>query len=734
MLGSRRLRPARSRWSATAALAALAVLAPACSGGGASAPTSTGAGSTSGPTTAPTATGTGTGTGGSPTTTPPSGTTRPPVAAIGRSGIGLRAAAGCPALLEQLHTLALAHVTGWGFDTYGGMGGYYRAAADSSMAGAATTAAAASVAPSPVMVTEGKASSGGALAAGGSSTTNVQEEGIDEGDLVENDGRYVYSVLDGRLRVVDTVDASVDVVELPASNGQHQLVLSGDRLVVVTGGWGSYPAMYLGAMVPYGSYATTTVTVLDVSAPEDAKVVEQRRVDGMPVAVRAAGGTVRIVLSSVFGAGVGLVQPAQTTPSAEARAKAINVQAVKESTIEAWLPQTGGVGPDGTIADPQPALACEQLQLPAVDSGLGLTWIASVDLGDGGKVQGSAGVVAQGGTTYASATNLYVTTTAWQPPIVDEVTKAVTPAPVAATTEIHQFEVGQGAAARYVASGSVPGRLFSAYAMSEHDGVLRVAATVNGTVAAPDGGVNGTSSSAVHALRRDGDELKEIGTLDGLGKDEQIYAVRFIGTYGYVVTFRRTDPLFVVDLRDPTKPTLAGSLELPGYSSYLHPVGDGLLLGIGQSADEQGMIKGLQVSLFDVRDPAAPTRLANTVVGGYSPVEWDPHAFLYWAPNGTAYIARTPWYDPAAGDVNSVAAVKVDGDTLAVTGKVPGPGVAAGASMADPAVQERLYQADVQRTMIVDGRLVLVAMGGVRVADADSLSVVRDAVWSPYGG
>lgn len=727
MLGSRRLRPARSRWSATAALAALAVLAPACSGGGASAPTTTGAGSTSGSTSAPGATGTA---GSSSTPSPPSGTTRPPVAAIGRSG--LRAAADCPALLEQLHTLALAHVTGWGFDTYGGMGGYYRTAANDSMAGAATTAAAAGGAPVPVMAAEGKATSAGTVA-GGSSTTNVQEEGIDEGDQVENDGRYVYSVLDGRLRVVDTKDASVDVVELPASTGQHQLVLAGDRLVVVSGGWGSYPAMYLGAMVPYGSYATTTVTVLDVTTPEDAKVVEQRRVDGMPIAVRATNGTVRIVLSSVFGAGVGLVQPAQMTPSAEARAKAINIQAVKESTIEAWLPQTGGVGPDGTIADPQPALACEQLQLPAVDSGLGLTWISSVDLGEGGKVQGSAGVVAQGGTTYASATNLYVTTTAWQPPIVDEVTKMVTPAPIAATTEIHQFEVGEGAAARYVASGSVPGTLFSAYAMSEHDGVLRVAATVNGTAAAPEGGVNGTSSSAVHALRREGDALQEIGTLDGLGEDEQIYAVRFIGTYGYVVTFRRTDPLFVVDLRDPTKPTLAGSLELPGYSSYLHPVGDGLLLGVGQSANEQGMIEGLQVSLFDVRDPARPTRLANTVVGGYSPVEWDPHAFLYWAPNGTAYIARTPWYDPAAGDVNSVAAVQVDGDTLKVTGKLPGPGVEPGASMADPAVQERLYLADVQRTMIVDGQLVLVATSGVRVADADSLAVVRDATWNPYG-
>jgi len=155
---------------------------------------------------------------------------------------------------------------------------------------------------------------------------------------------------------------------------------------------------------------------------------------------------------------------------------------------------------------------------------------------------------------------------------------------------------------------------------------------------------------------------------------------------------------------------------------------------VGQSASDDGRVEGLQVSLFDVRDPAAPVRLGNAVVGGYSPVEWDPHAFLYWQPNGTAYVARSPWGDPSSPSLGGVTAVKVADGALAVAGTVPGPGVEAGENPNDPEVQNRMGLSEVQRAVIVGGRLVLVGVGGVRVADADSLAVVRDARWSPYAG
>ena len=122
--------------------------------------------------------------------------------------------------------------------------------------------------------------------------------------------------------------------------------------------------------------------------------------------------------------------------------------------------------------------------------------------------------------------------------------------------------------------------------------------------------------------------------MGGLGRGERIFAVRFLGDKGYVVTFRQVDPLYTLDLSNPEKPTVRGELELLGFSSYLHPIGDDLLLGLGQDANEQGQTQGTQLSLFDVSDLSAPKRLHAKALGEStsSAAEYDHHAFLYWPP------------------------------------------------------------------------------------------------------
>jgi len=98
-----------------------------------------------------------------------------------------------------------------------------------------------------------------------------------------------------------------------------------------------------------------------------------------------------------------------------------------------------------------------------------------------------------------------------------------------------------------------------------------------------------------------------------------------------VVTFRQTDPLYTVDLSDPAQPRVRGTVELTGYSAYLHPASGTRLIGIGQQADAEGHVGGTQVSLFDVSDVVAPARVATFAIsGGHSEAEFDPHAFLYW--------------------------------------------------------------------------------------------------------
>ena len=116
-------------------------------------------------------------------------------------------------------------------------------------------------------------------------------------------------------------------------------------------------------------------------------------------------------------------------------------------------------------------------------------------------------------------------------------------------------------------------------------------------------------------------------------------------TRRYVVTFRQTDPLYVIDLSDPANPVLDGELKIPGYSAYLHPVGDGLLLGVGQNATDEGRTLGTQLSLFDVSDPTNPQQIDTLPIGGSSEVEWDHKAFLYWPEDGTIVLPVSPGWN-----------------------------------------------------------------------------------------
>ena len=128
--------------------------------------------------------------------------------------------------------------------------------------------------------------------------------------------------------------------------------------------------------------------------------------------------------------------------------------------------------------------------------------------------------------------------------------------------------------------------------------------------------------------------------MGGLGKGERVYAVRFIGDAGYVVTFRQVDPLYVLDLSAPSRPRVRGELKILGYSAYLHPVGDGLLLGIGQDATAGGArARDAGVTLRRLRNPAAPRRLDAFALGkGWSEAEQDHHAFLWWPRTGLAVL------------------------------------------------------------------------------------------------
>jgi hypothetical protein len=226
----------------------------------------------------------------------------------------------------------------------------------------------------------------------------------------------------------------------------------------------------------------------------------------------------------------------------------------------------------------------------------------------------------------------------------------------------------------------------------------------------------------VSVLEQQGDHLGLIGQLGGLGQGEQIYAVRFIGPVGYVVTFRQFDPLYVVDLSEPTKPRVVGSLEVSGYSAYLHPISDGLLLAVGAEVT-QGEPDGVQMSLYDVHDPANPKMLARTQFGkGFSgaALGFDHHAFLYWPATKLAVVPLNTYnYNSSDQSQNFSGAVgaHVGDSSITEVGRV------------QPPNNSQYGQPGVQRSVVIGDRLYLTTSQGLLVTRLDNL---QQTAWVAY--
>jgi uncharacterized secreted protein with C-terminal beta-propeller domain len=213
-----------------------------------------------------------------------------------------------------------------------------------------------------------------------------------------------------------------------------------------------------------------------------------------------------------------------------------------------------------------------------------------------------------------------------------------------------------------------------------------------------------------------------IGRAGDLGHGERIYAVRFVGDAAYVVTFRQIDPLYVVDLSTPTAPRVRGELKLTGYSAYLHPITDGLLLGVGQEATPEGRTAGSQLSLFDVADPEHPRRIAQRLLGaGNSTVETDPHAFLYWAPTRLAVLPLTS-YDQAKGS----SATGAVGFHLAAASGITDAGRVSHAGVDG-------QEAPIDRSLVVDGRLYTLSYAGLGRSALDTLAPAGFVAFPPPG-
>ena len=509
------------------------------------------------------------------------------------------------------------------------------------------------------------------------SSTNVQMAGVDEPDIIKTDGNRILAVAQGRLHYVDVFGdqprymSSVDLTSETAWGWGQEIFIRGNRAMVFSTSHseGLAPVAardlegdhVIAEDVIFRDSPVALIQEIDLSNPAAMDVVSELRVEGQYLSARSVGDVVWMSMSS-YPAQFQFVYP--SGPAAEEAAERVNKEIAATAGLEAWLPAYRFDGPGGTRAGLLPE--CDQLYTPAEFDGLTVLSVLSFNLDEPLGTGDAASVLADGHTLYGSGQSLYLasSTPVWAEPVVDGDSVSIS-APTEWTTVAHKFSVSTDGPARYEASGTVEGHLLNQFSMDEHNGYFRVATTIG------EPWDTETSESQVVVLEQQGRQLTEVGRVGNLGRGERIFSVRFAGDTGYVVTFRQVDPLYVIDLADPTAPSVAGELKIPGFSTYLHPIGDGLLIGVGQDADDTGRTRGTKVSLFDVSNPAAPAELDVIVFpDAISEAEWDHRAFLYWAPEEMVAIPLTRYDYEGDDDFFGAVALRVNRDGVAELGRV----------------------------------------------------------------
>lgn len=480
------------------------------------------------------------------------------------------------------------------------------------------------------------------------STTNLQEGGVDEADTVKMSGNNLFRLTgcaetsciaverleSSTARVVPVSTFKLDTKNAP--DGMYRVqdgILGQEMLVTVAGqsGWGWFNI--------WGGWqdSKTELNFLNISNPASVSRIEQLTFDGALVSSRIVGGTLYLVTRYTPGLPDYLPYPVDKAQEEK------NAAVLARAGLPQILPQVRD-SRDAVTTLVQ-ARDC-YLPVSAVDGSHNpsIITITAVPLKNP-MAHKSTCFLGASETLYMTPDSLYLATTSWDYDFGIFAADSLRYSPKH-TTAIHKFALGNGNIV-YRGSGTVQGHLGwnedkKSFRMGENGAYLNVATSIGESW-------TGTSSTRLTVLKEAGNSrLASVSVIDGIGKPgEQLYAARFLGNRAYLVTFRITDPLYVVDLSNQEKPRIAGELEIEGYSDYLHPISETLVLGIGKdaipsaaSSDLGGRgawYQGVKVALFDVANPAQPKEINSIVLGKRgtdSDVLWDHHAFSYLPPTG----------------------------------------------------------------------------------------------------
>lgn len=450
------------------------------------------------------------------------------------------------------------------------------------------------------------------------SGTNVQVAGIDEGDLVKTDGVYIYALQQQKILIYEAAGAEtkkLSEIETETDQGKtgnaYEIFVNGDTLAVVLSvyedpngpevkGKAAYDMAWIGKEM-------TRIDFYDISDRTKPKLKSSAGQDGYQIASRMIGEKIYLVTNyCVFTPG---------DPDAP----------------ETYVPCLYR----GTEKE---TAACENIAILPESKSTAYTVVAAYDMASG-KVGANQSLLGGGETIYMNQEHLFLAQNKYaeeKSALRQEGPYTVVDVEASADTVIVKYDVSEGKIL-LEAETEVPGHLTDQFSMDEKDGYLRVVTTRDqqsySIFTDKEKGFENYEwkdpeiSNGLYVL----DENLEIaGKIENLAPGEQVYSVRFDGETGYFVTFRRVDPLFSVDLKNPKDPVILGELKIPGFSEYLHMYDEGLLFGLGYQADEKtGQTQGMKMSMFDVSDPANVTEKHQMNLGeGWSEALYNHKAIL----------------------------------------------------------------------------------------------------------
>ncbi len=452
-----------------------------------------------------------------------------------------------------------------------------------------------------------KGSSSESNAAGGTSVdfsqTNIQVEGVDEPDIVKTDGTYLYIVAGSKIVIVKAYPADQAVVlseiSLEDSQDPVNIFINEDRLVVFSESYETYQSDDIKYMYGWWGVSKTVIAIYDVSDREHPKVDKEIKVDGSYVDSRMIGEYVYVIISEYSS----------------------NIYRNVDDNITLCIPEI-------TIDDETEQIPADQIyyiDVPELSDTM--THVLSINIYDG-EVNQKSFMLGSSQSMYVSKNNIFLAYLHYEYiyPLLES-----QPGENIQTTILHKISI-DAEDISYAAQGEVPGMILNQFSMDEHDGYFRIATTIGSVW-------GGESTNNIYILD---ENLKRVSEIEDIAPGERIYSARFMGGKAYLVTFKKIDPFFTIDLSDPKNPQILGELKIPGYSDYLHPYDENHIIGIGKDTvePEEGetwswnfaWYQGIKIALFDVSDFENPKEVSKIVIGDRgtdSPALHDHKAFLF---------------------------------------------------------------------------------------------------------